>query len=102
MRRTSRIIGSLLIVAGALTLAWVVLVWRWEDPFTALYTHFQQARLSSTYERRPIARDQHVVGREPHLLLQAALRVRIELALRDSALGQRAQRAAIAVTASKM
>ena len=52
MRRLSRILGSLLVVAGALTLVWVVVVWRWEDPFTALYTHFQQARLSHAYERR--------------------------------------------------
>jgi sortase A len=55
MRKTSRILGSLLIVAGALTLAWVILVWRWEDPFTAVYTHFQQSRLSSTYEKRASA-----------------------------------------------
>jgi len=52
VRRLSRILGSLLVVAGALTLVWVVVVWRWEDPFTALYTHFQQARLAHTYERR--------------------------------------------------
>jgi sortase A len=55
VRKTSRIFGSLLIVAGVLTLAWVVVVWRWQDPFTALYTHFQQARLSSTYEKRASA-----------------------------------------------
>jgi sortase A len=55
VRKASRIFGSLLIVAGVLTLAWVVLVWRWEDPFTALYTHFEQARLSHTYERRASA-----------------------------------------------
>ncbi|MDX6425523.1 MAG: sortase, partial [Gaiellaceae bacterium] len=34
---------------------WVVLVWRWEDPFTAVYTHFQQARLASTYDKRAAA-----------------------------------------------
>lgn len=55
MRRTARLAGSLLVVAGALTLVWVVLVWRWQDPFTALYTHFQQVRLSSSYERRAAA-----------------------------------------------
>jgi sortase A len=55
VRKTSRILGSLLIVAGVLTLAWVGVVWRWQDPFTALYTHFQQARLSSTYEQRASA-----------------------------------------------
>jgi sortase A len=54
-RKASRIFGSLLIVAGVLTLAWVVLVWRWEDPFTAVYTHFQQARLASTYDKRVAA-----------------------------------------------
>jgi sortase A len=52
MRRFSRILGTLLIVAGALTLAWVVVVWRWQDPFTALYTHFEQAKLAHAYERR--------------------------------------------------
>jgi sortase A len=52
MRRFGRILGTLMILAGVLTLAWVVVVWRWEDPFTALYTHFQQARLAHAYERR--------------------------------------------------
>jgi sortase A len=55
MTKASRIFGSLLIVAGVLTLAWVVVVWRWQDPFTALYTHFEQARLSNTYEQRASA-----------------------------------------------
>jgi sortase A len=52
VRKTSRIFGSLLIVAGVLTLAWVVVVWRWQDPFTAVYTHFEQARLSTSYEKQ--------------------------------------------------
>jgi sortase A len=51
MRRLARISGTLLIAAGALTLVWVVVVWRWQDPFTAIYTHFQQTRLSHAYER---------------------------------------------------
>jgi sortase A len=55
MRKASRIAGSLLIAAGVLTLAWVVVVWRWEDPFTALYTHFKQAQLSSAYDKRSAA-----------------------------------------------
>jgi sortase A len=55
MRRSARILGSLLLAAGVLTLAWVVVVWRWQDPFTALYTHFQQAHLSHTYDRRAAA-----------------------------------------------
>ena len=52
VRRAGRIVGVLLIVAGVLTLTWVVVVWQWQDPFTALYTHIQQNRLSHSYERR--------------------------------------------------
>ncbi len=52
MRLVARILGAVLIVAGVLTLAWVVVVWQWQDPFTALYTHVQQNRLSHSYERR--------------------------------------------------
>jgi sortase A len=52
MRRATRIVGTLLIAAGVLALAWVIVVWRWQDPFTAIYTHVQQSRLSHTYERR--------------------------------------------------
>jgi sortase A len=48
MRRVARITGTLMMVAGVLTLAWAVVVWRWEDPFTALYTHWQQGKLSAT------------------------------------------------------
>ena len=33
-------------------LAWVLVVWRSQDPFTALYTHWKQHQLSQTYERR--------------------------------------------------
>jgi sortase A len=75
MRRFARITGALLVGAGVLTLAWAIVVWRWQDPFTALYTHWQQGKLAQqlageehTYrppavhsslaaERRSIARD---------------------------------------------
>jgi sortase A len=52
MRRTLRIAGTALAIAGALMLVWVVVVWRWQDPFTALYTHWQQHRLAHSYEQR--------------------------------------------------
>ena len=42
----------LLIAVGVLTLVWVVVVWRWQDPFTALYTHLQQQRLAHAYARQ--------------------------------------------------
>jgi sortase A len=46
MHRTARVLGTLLIAAGVLTLAWAVVVWRWQDPFTAAYTHWQQGKLA--------------------------------------------------------
>jgi sortase A len=52
MRRALGWLGTLMIVAGALTLAWAVLVWRWQDPFTAAYTHWQQNKLASQFERK--------------------------------------------------
>ena len=52
MRRLVRLLGTLLIVAGLLTAAWAIVVWQWQDPFTALYTHIQQEHLSSQYNRR--------------------------------------------------
>jgi sortase A len=52
MRRVVRSLGTLLIVVGVLTLAWALLVWRWQDPFTALYTRYEQHRLESRYDER--------------------------------------------------
>lgn len=54
-RRIARFAGTLLIAASLLTLAWVVLVWRWQDPFTAIYTHVEQSRLAHDYDRRAAA-----------------------------------------------
>jgi sortase A len=50
-RRSLRIAGTTLIVAGALMLVWVLVVWQWEDPFTALYTRWKQHQLSQAYDR---------------------------------------------------
>jgi len=52
MRRFIRLFGTLCLAAGVLTLVWVVVVWRWQDPFTAIYTHFEQERLAHTYAER--------------------------------------------------
>src|SRR5882672_7106729 len=52
MRRVARITGTLMMVAGVLTLAWAVVVWRWEDPFTALYTHWEQGKLSTSLDHQ--------------------------------------------------
>jgi sortase A len=59
VRRGLRIIGTLLIGAGALGLVWVLVVWRWQDPFTALYTMWEQHQLSGELNR--------IVDEEPSL-----------------------------------
>jgi sortase A len=51
MHRAARLTSSLLIAAGVLTLAWAIVVWRWQDPFTALYTHWQQGKLAHQLNR---------------------------------------------------
>jgi sortase A len=52
MRRRARLLGTVLIVAGVLTLVWAAVVWQWQDPFTALYTTWRQHQLTSQYEKR--------------------------------------------------
>jgi sortase A len=52
MRRFIRRLGSLLILAGILTLVWVVVVWQWQDPFTSVYTRWKQHQLATSYKRR--------------------------------------------------
>jgi sortase A len=54
-RRLLRLVGNVLVVAGVAGLAWVAVVWQWQDPFTAAYTHWQQSHLRSEYAR--LARD---------------------------------------------
>jgi sortase A len=61
VRRWLRISGSLLLGAGVLTLAWVAVVWQWQDPFTALYSTYQQQRLAAGYEARVAAFEPAVV-----------------------------------------
>jgi sortase A len=46
MRRFARISGIVLAAVGVLTLAWVVVVWRWQDPFTGIYTRWEQHKLA--------------------------------------------------------
>ena len=50
-RRVRRALGNAFLVVGILTLAWTLVVWRWNDPFTALYTRWQQHELVSEHEQ---------------------------------------------------
>jgi sortase A len=52
MTRLTRTLGTLMIIAGIGTLAWAFAVWRWEDPFTSVYTAYEQRGLSSGLDRR--------------------------------------------------
>ena len=52
MRRSIRLFGTALAVVGVLILVWAVVVWQWQDPFTALYTKWKQHELISQYEKR--------------------------------------------------
>lgn len=57
MRRFARLSGIVLAAIGLLALVWVIVVWRWQDPFTALYTTWQQHKLSQQL--------QHELATEP-------------------------------------
>jgi sortase A len=71
-------------VAGALTLVWAVVVWQWQDPFTALYTTWQQHKLEAQLRREfreyaPPRSPQGVVldtAAEAHSVQLAAARLR--------------------------
>ena len=70
-----RLASRLLIAAGLLVLAWGIVVWRWEDPFTALYTHFQQEQLAHELDREFAAfgpsRALAAAARREHVALEA-------------------------------
>ena len=51
-RRLVRLAGALLMVAGAGSVVWAIVVWQWQDPFTAIYTAYEQHELSSRYDKR--------------------------------------------------
>jgi sortase A len=51
MLRLLRLLGSLLILAAVVVGAWVAVVFFWQDPFTAWYTHREQSKLSAAYNR---------------------------------------------------
>jgi sortase A len=78
MGRAARIVGRLLLVAGVLGLAWTITVWRWQDPFTALYTHYEQAKLARSLDREISAfrvghrRAESTVVREQRLVAASA------------------------------
>ena len=77
----------MLVVAGLLVLAWVAVVWRWQDPFTALYTRWEQHDLARAYEQRVERFESETptgAGTEPRTPVKiAALARRYRLGLRE-------------------
>ena len=65
VRRSVRILGTVMIGAGVLGLIWALLVWQWQDPFTAVYTHLEQRKLASGYEQKLCEFEPPVATAEP-------------------------------------
>jgi sortase A len=78
MGRAARLFGALLLAAGLLGLGWTITVWRWQDPITALYTHYEQTQLRRSLDRQISAyrtahtRAESTVLREQRLVAAAA------------------------------
>jgi sortase A len=91
MRRGVRILGTVLVVGGVLTLVWALVVWQWQDPFTALYTKWRQHQLTTQYEKRvrafelPVARPS--IAAERRTIARVARRYR-SASTRGEAIGR--------------
>jgi len=87
MRRLTRIVGTLLIAAGLLSLAWAIVVWQWQDPLTAATHALDQRRLSGDFEERLADVDPRSAGRQRPAVPTAAepeeLRVSVAAAARS-------------------
>ena len=50
-RALLRFLGWLMLVVGVLLIAWGFVIWKWGDPVTGLYTHWEQRKLADEYEQ---------------------------------------------------
>jgi sortase A len=50
-KKLRRRLGTSLMVVGLVVVAWSFVVWQWNDPFTSLYTRWQQGRLATELEQ---------------------------------------------------
>jgi sortase A len=50
MRRTARVLAVAFTAAGLFALFWTLTVWVWQDPFTAIYTNYEQSKLAHSLE----------------------------------------------------
>jgi sortase A len=89
VKRWLRILGTLAAGAGILAAAWVCTVWRWQDPFTALYTAHQQQALERAFVREqasytPPPRKTRTVAAEKRVVALEARRFRARLDVGDA------------------
>jgi sortase A len=88
VRRAGRILGTLLAASGVFLLLWSGVVWRWQDPFTAFYTLYQQHRLAADFDAAfaayapPVDRGASVVE-ERRIVAREARRYRLQLDVGD-------------------
>jgi sortase A len=85
VKRAARILGTTMIVLGVAAVAWVLVVWQWQDPFTAIYTKYQQHKLASKFSHRlaeytppPIVRPTSTRPGAPGRLVAEQARIKIE------------------------
>jgi sortase A len=90
-RRLLRLVGTALMVAGAASIVWALVVWQWQDPFTNLYTTYQQHKLESSYKHRLAAYKPPVLQRP----VAGAPQPSIETEQREIALAARRYRATL-------
>jgi sortase A len=50
MKRVMRGLSLLMLVAGVGALAWAVVVWQWQDPFTAAMNELEQRELAESFD----------------------------------------------------
>lgn len=93
MRRVARVAGIVLASVGVLALVWVIVVWRWQDPFTAVYTTWQQHKLSQQLNHEmatdpgPRRRPGESLAAEARAIALAAARLR-HTAVEGQAIGR--------------
>jgi sortase A len=56
VRQALRIGSAALVLAGAALLAWTLVVWRWQEPFTYVVAKREQARLAERYKAQATRR----------------------------------------------
>jgi sortase A len=49
-RRARRVAANVVLVIGVGVLVWTFVVWQWNDPFTSLYTRWEQHKLAATHD----------------------------------------------------